>query len=89
MVVVVIKDVDEKAFRMLKSEAVKKGIKIGQAASQAFRLWAQESGFKPLKDIDRLKEAIEAVGNIRQKLQTIEGWSSVEVIRNWREHPKT
>jgi hypothetical protein len=89
MVVVVIKDVDENAFRRLKSEAIKKGIKIGQAASQAFRLWAQESELKPLKDIDRLRGAVEAIENIRLNLQKIEGWSSVEVIRRWREHPET
>jgi hypothetical protein len=89
MVVVVIKDVDENAFRRLKSEAIKKGIKIGQAASQAFRLWAQESELKPLKDIDRLRGAAEAIENIRLNLQKIEGWSSVEVIRRWREHPET
>ncbi|MEM3430702.1 MAG: hypothetical protein QXN20_07395, partial [Candidatus Bathyarchaeia archaeon] len=87
MVVVVIKDVDENAFRRLKSEAIKRGIKIGQAASQAFRLWTQESELKPLKDIDRLREAVEAIENVRLNLQTIEGWSSVEVIRNWRERP--
>jgi len=86
--VVVIKDVDENAFRRLKSEAIKKGIKIGQAASQAFRLWVQESELKPLKDVDRLKKATEAIENTRLKLQTIEGWSSVEVIRSWRERPK-
>jgi len=72
--VVVIKDVDENAFRRLKSEAIKKGIKIGQAASQAFRLWVQESELKPLKDVDRLKKATEAIENTRLKLQTIEGW---------------
>ncbi|MEM3430880.1 MAG: hypothetical protein QXN20_08300 [Candidatus Bathyarchaeia archaeon] len=89
MVTVVIKDVDENAFRRLKSEAIKRGIKIGQAASQAFRLWTQESELKPLKDINRLREAVEAIENVRLNLQTIEGWSSVEVIRNWRERPKT
>lgn len=31
----VIKDVDEWAFRRLRAEAVKRGIKVGQAASQA------------------------------------------------------
>jgi hypothetical protein len=86
--VVVIKDVDENAFRRLKSEAIRKGIKIGKAASQAFRLWVQESELKPLKDLDRLKEAAESIEKARSKLQRIEGWSSMEVIRSWREHPK-
>jgi hypothetical protein len=35
---VVIKDVDQAAFRILKGEAAKEGLKIGEAASQAFRL---------------------------------------------------
>jgi hypothetical protein len=85
---VVVKDVDENAFRRLKAEAVRRGLKIGQAASQAFRLWVQELEMKPLKDLDSLKEAAEAIEKGRLQLQTIEGWSSVEVIRSWRERPK-
>ena len=85
---IVIKDVDKNTFRSLKAEAIKKGMKIGQAASQAFRLWVQESELKPLKDLDRLKEAAEAIEEGRMKLQPLEGWSSVEVIRSWRERPK-
>ncbi|MEM3072737.1 MAG: hypothetical protein QW172_04700 [Candidatus Bathyarchaeia archaeon] len=87
-ITVVIKDVDEGAFRRLKAEAVKKGIKVGQAASQAFRLWAQESELKPLKDLNRLRSAAEAIENARLKLKMIKEWSSVDVIRSWRERPK-
>ncbi|MEM2902096.1 MAG: hypothetical protein QXO32_05140 [Candidatus Bathyarchaeia archaeon] len=87
-ITVVIKDVDESAFRRLKAEAVKKGIKVGQAASQAFRLWAQESELKPLKDLNRLRSAAEAIENARLKLKMIKEWSSVDVIRSWRERPK-
>jgi len=85
---IVIKNADEDAFRRLKAEAIKKGIKIGQAASQAFRLWVQESELRPLKDLRRLKEAAKAIEDSRSRLQMIEGWSSVEVIRSWRERPK-
>jgi hypothetical protein len=86
-ITVVIKDVDEGAFRMLRAEAVKKGIKVGQAASQAFRLWAQESGLKPLKDLNRLRSVVEAIENARLKLRMMRDWSSVDVIRSWRERP--
>ena len=79
---------DENAFRRLKAEAIKKGIKIGQAASQAFRLWAQESELGHLKDIDRLREAAKAIEESRSKLKALEEWSSAEVIRSWRERPK-
>lgn len=85
---VVIKDVDEEAFRRLKAEAVRRGIKIGQAASQAFRLWVQEAELKPLKDFSHLREAAAAIEESRLKLKPIEGWSSIEVIRSWRERPK-
>lgn len=85
---VVIKDIDENAFRRMKAEAIRRGMKIGQAASQAFRLWVQESELRPLKDLDRLKKAVEAIEEARSKLRPIEGWSSVEVIRRWRERPK-
>ncbi|MEM2896818.1 MAG: hypothetical protein QXG01_04500 [Candidatus Bathyarchaeia archaeon] len=85
---VVIKDVDKNAFRRLKAEAIKRGIKVGQAASQAFRFWAQESESRPLKDISRLKEAANAIEKSRSKLKVIEGWTSVDVIRSWRERPK-
>src|SRR5579875_719079 len=34
-----IKDIDEKAFRSLKAEAAKAGMKVGDAASEAFRMW--------------------------------------------------
>ncbi|MBS7646138.1 MAG: hypothetical protein QXR65_07925 [Candidatus Bathyarchaeia archaeon] len=85
---VVIRDVDEKAFKRLKAEAMLRGIKVGQAASQAFRLWVQESGMKPLKGLDRLREAADAVEGARLRLRPIEGWSSIEVIRGWRERPR-
>lgn len=82
---VVIKDVDEEAFRNLKGEAVKAGLKVGEAASQAFRLWAQQRRPQRVKDIDRLRKAVEVMDRNRLKLTEREDWSTVEVIRRWRE----
>jgi len=82
---VVIKEVDEEAFRNLKGEAVKAGLKVGEAASQAFRLWVQQRSLQKVKDIDRMKKAAEIMDRNRAKLGELKEWSSVEVIRKWRE----
>jgi len=81
---VVIKDVDEEAFRNLKGEAVKAGLKVGEAASQAFRLWVQQRYLQRIKDIDRLRRAAEVMDRNRLGLTELKDWSSVEVIRRWR-----
>lgn len=85
---VVIKDVDEDAYRSLKGEAAKAGLKVGEAASQAFRLWVQQRMLKRVRDVDRLKKAAERIDRNRETLKGAEGWSSVEVIRQWREQRK-
>jgi len=82
---VVIKDVDEEAFKNLKGEAVKAGLKVGSAASQAFRLWAQQRSLQKVKDIDKLRDAAEAMDRNRMKLNESDDYSTVEVIRRWRE----
>ena len=82
---IVIKDVDEQAFRNLKGEAVKAGLKVGEAASQAFRLWIQQRTLQKIRDIDRLKKAAEIMDRNRSRLSELKEWSSVEVIRKWRE----
>lgn len=82
---VVIKDVDEEAFRNLKGEAVKTGLKVGEAASQAFRLWVQQRTLQKVRDIDRLKKAAGVMDRNRARLGKLKEWSSVEVIRKWRE----
>ena len=86
---VVIKDVDEEAFRNLKGEAVKAGLKVGEAASQAFRLWVQQRYLQRIKDIDRLRRAAEVMDRNRLRLTELKDWSSVEVIRRWRELRRT
>ena len=82
---IVIKDVDEDAFRNLKGEAAKAGVKVGDAASQAFRLWVQGRGLQRLRDTDRLRRAAVLMDRNRSKLSEREDWSTVEVIRSWRE----
>jgi hypothetical protein len=85
---VVIKGVDEDAYRSLKGEAAKAGLKVGEAASQAFRLWVQQRMLKRVRDVDRLKKVAERIDRNRETLKRAEGWSSVEVIRQWREQRK-
>lgn len=82
---VVIKRVDEEAYRSLRGEAVKAGLKVGEAASQAFRLWVQHRSLQKIRDIDRMRRTAETMDRNRAKLGELEGWSSVEVIRKWRE----
>ncbi len=82
---VVIKGVDDSAYRNLKGEAMKAGLKVGEAASQAFRLWVRQRIQQRVKDVDRMKEAARNMDTIRASLKKVEGWSSVGVIRKWRE----
>ena len=82
---VVIKEVNEETFRSLKAEAIKAGLKVGEAASQAFRLWVQQRSLQRVKDIDRMRNAAEVMDRNRVKLGEHKEWSSVEVIRKWRE----
>src|SRR5579885_1353844 len=49
-----IKDIDEKAFRSLKAEAAKAGMKVGDAASEAFRMWVISKRLGRLRDKDRM-----------------------------------
>lgn len=81
---VVIKDVDQAAFRTLKGEAAKEGLKIGEAASQAFRLWVQQKALKRVKDAARIKAACKRMDENRTKLRQVRDWDSVKVIRKWR-----
>lgn len=83
---VVIKDVDDAAYRHFKGEAVKAGLKVGEAASQAFRLWVQDRSLKRVRDLDRMRRASEEMDRIRLEVGHVKGWSSTEVIREWREH---
>jgi len=82
---IVIKDVDEAAYRSLKGEAVKTGMRVGEAASQAFRLWVQQRSLGRIHDREKMRNAAARTDEMRQKIGHVKGWSSTEVIRNWRE----
>ena len=82
---IVIKDVDETVYRNLKGEAVKAGMKVGEAASQAFRLWVQQRSLGRVRDRDRMRRAAARTDEMRRKIGHVEGWNSTEVIREWRE----
>jgi hypothetical protein len=85
---VVIKDVDEAAYRNLKGEAVKAGLKIGDAASQAFRLWVQERSLGRVKDYEKIQKASREIDNLREKIGRVPGFESTKVIREWRDRRK-
>ena len=82
---VVIKGVDEAAYRGLKGEAVKRGLKIGEAASEAFRLWVHQQSLGRVHDRERMRRAAERMDETRRRIGRVEGSSSTEVIREWRE----
>ncbi len=54
---IVIKDVDQVSYRNLKGEAVKADMKVGEAASQAFRLWVQQRSLRRARDRDKMQKA--------------------------------
>ena len=86
---IVIKDVDEAAYRNLKGEAVKAGMRVGEAASQAFRLWVQQRSLGRVRDRDKMRGAAARIDEMRRRIGPVEGWSSTEVIRAWRERRKS
>ena len=88
---VVIKGVDEDAYKKLKSRASKEGLKIGQAASISFNVWAQQGhqNQQRIRDTEKMKAAAEIMDGNRAKLKKIEDWSSVKVIRKWRQSRRT
>ncbi len=85
----VIKGVDEDAYMKLKSRAAKDGLKIGQAAAIAFKVWAQQGRQKRIRDTEKMKMAAEIMDNNRVRLKQVEDWSSVKVIRKWRQSRRT
>lgn len=82
---VTIKELDEDAYRLLKAEASRKGVKIGEAASEAFRKWARSQKAVRSKDKYGMRKAIEHMDSTR----TPSGeWSATKEIRRWRETQK-
>ncbi len=82
---IVIKGVDEAAYRRLKGEAIKAGLKAGDAASQAFRLWVQQRSLGRMRDREAMRKASKDMDLRRAKIGPVKGWSSTDVIRKWRE----
>jgi hypothetical protein len=82
---VVIKDVDDAAYRNLKGEAAKAGLKVGEAASQAFRLWVHERSLGRVRDFERIRAASSDIDRLREKIGRVPGYDSTKVIREWRE----
>lgn len=81
-----IKDLDENAYRNLKAEAIRHGMKVGDAASEAFRQWVASKRQTRQRDIERMREAAKNMDELRRSSE-IE-WSGVEEIRRWREERK-
>ena len=82
---IVIKDVDDDAYRSLKGEAMRSGMKVGEAASQSFRHWVQQRRLRRVRDVDRQRRAAEIMDRNRSRTAPRGDWSSVDVIRAWRE----
>jgi hypothetical protein len=82
---IVIKDVDDEAFKNLKGEAMRSGMKVGEAASQSFRFWVQQRGLRRIRDVDRQRKAAEIIDRNRSSTAPRADWSSVDVVRGWRE----
>ncbi len=77
-----IKDVDEKTFLNFKAEAIKEGLKLGQAATEAFQLWINSKKMHRLKDFEIIKSASEKINELRKKSE--KGFDSLEVLTRWR-----
>lgn len=82
---VTIKKLDEDAYRLLKAEASRKGMRIGEAASEAFRKWVRSQKATRVKDKYGMREAIKHMDSTRMPSGE---WSATEEIRRWREFPE-
>jgi hypothetical protein len=78
-----IKDVDDSAFRNLKAEAVRRGLKVGKAATEAFRMWVASRRQTKLRDREMMLEAAKDMDKLR--LEYKGKWSGVAEIRKWRD----
>ena len=78
-----IKDLDESVFRNLKAEAVRRGMRIGDAATEAFRAWVASKRQVRVRD----RECMLAAARDMDALRGGGGadWSGVEEIRKWRD----
>lgn len=81
-----IKDLDENVYRNLKAEAVRHGMKVGEAATEAFRLWVASKRQTRQRDEERMRKAAEDMDVLRNKSRV--KWSGAEEIRRWRDKRK-
>jgi len=78
-----IKDIDEGAYRNLKAEAVRRGLRVGDAATEAFRMWVASKRQQKLRDKERMLEAAKDMDRLRVEYK--EEWPGVAEIRKWRD----
>jgi hypothetical protein len=78
-----IKDLDKNAYRNLKAEAVRHGMKVGDAATEAFNAWVASKRQVKVRDRKRMIAASRDMDELRRSLQG--EWSGVEEIRRWRD----
>lgn len=78
-----IKDVDENAFRNLKAEAVRSRMRVGDAATEAFRMWVSSKRQTRIRDKEVMIEAAEDIDRIRLGYRG--KWSGAAEIRRWRD----
>lgn len=76
---VTIKNIKMDIFREFKAEAVRRGLKVGEAANEAFLRWSRGRRFH--KDITRLKRAVKHIDATRTPSHN---WSASEEIRRRR-----
>jgi len=81
-----IKEVDENSFRNLKAEAVRRGIKVGHAASEAFRMWVASSRQHKVRDVEMMRRAAQDMDILRTESKV--QWSGMAEIRKWRDKRK-
>ena len=79
---ITIKGVEEEAFRNFKAESVRKGLKLGEATTEAFKDWVASQNKRTRKEITTMEEAARHMDTIKAKLND---WSGVSEIRKWRE----
>jgi len=81
-----IKDLDENAYRNLKAEAIRHGMRVSEAATEAFRLWVASKRQTRQRDQERMRKAAEDMDTLRSQGKAT--WSGAEEIRRWRDQRK-
>ncbi len=77
-----IKDLDENVYRNLKAEAIRQGMKVSDAATEAFRLWVASKRQMRQRDVERMRDAAKDMDALRESGAK---WSGAEEIRRWRD----